>query len=92
MAEEKHHRFFQNRACKYFPCHKGIAEEAFNCLFCFCPLYMLGKKCGGNCRYNEKGDKDCADCAFPHHRDHYEKIIARYSEIKAAMGKLDGEE
>ena len=24
--------FFQNRACEYFPCHKGVADEDFNCL------------------------------------------------------------
>ena len=41
-------RFFQNRECRFFPCHKGVAEEEFNCLFCYCPLYTLGRKCGGN--------------------------------------------
>ncbi|MGN1180093.1 MAG: cysteine-rich small domain-containing protein, partial [Suilimivivens sp.] len=29
---ENSHRFFENRECKYFPCHKGL--EDFNCLFC----------------------------------------------------------
>ena len=24
--------FFQNRACEYFPCHKGVADEDFNFL------------------------------------------------------------
>lgn len=38
--------FFQNRACEYFPCHKGVADEDFNCLFCYCPLYLLGDECG----------------------------------------------
>ena len=28
------YQFIQNRACEYFPCHKGVAEEDFNCLFC----------------------------------------------------------
>ena len=51
--------FFQNTECEYFPCHKGIAAEDFNCLFCYCPLYALGKKCGGNCVYTEKGVKSC---------------------------------
>ena len=41
-------RFFQNRECRYFPCHTGVPEEEFNCLFCYCPLYTLGRKCGGN--------------------------------------------
>ena len=82
MTEENlHHQFFQNRECKYFPCHKGIDKEEFNCLFCYCPLYTLGKKCGGNYRYNKKGNKDCSDCTFPHHRDNYGGVIARYGEI-----------
>ena len=43
--------FFQNRACEYFPCHKGVADEDFNCLFCYCPLYLLGDECGGKRKY-----------------------------------------
>lgn len=35
--------FFQNRACEYFPCHKGVADEDFNCLFCIVLLYLLGE-------------------------------------------------
>ncbi len=78
--------FFQNRACKSFPCHKGVASEEFNCLFCYCPLYALGAKCGGDFHYTEKGVKSCVDCAFPHRRESYEKVLARWPEI-AAMAK-----
>ena len=84
-------RFFRNTACEYFPCHQGVKAEDFNCLFCYCPLYALGKKCGGNCRYTEKGVKSCKDCAFPHHRENYGRVIARYPEIQAAVRKMDGE-
>ena len=58
MDENLHHQFFQNRECKYFPCHKGIDEEEFSCLFCYCPLYALGDQCGGNFTYMENGIKD----------------------------------
>lgn len=58
--------FFANRACAYFPCHEGVAEDDFNCLFCYCPLYALGPACGGNYRYLENGVKSCEDCAIPH--------------------------
>ena len=34
----KHYTWFQNRDCEYFPCHKDVKEEEFNCLFCYCPL------------------------------------------------------
>lgn len=86
------HRFFQNKSCKYFPCHKGIAEEEFNCLFCYCPLYALGKQCGGNFRYNEKGYKVCTNCTFPHQAENYDKIVARYSDILCVVTRMDEEE
>ena len=57
-------KFFSHRQCEYFPCHQlkgGMAEEDFNCLFCYCPLYALGEDCGGNFTYY-KGVKDCTDC------------------------------
>ena len=63
--------FFQNRQCEYFPCHKGADPESFNCLFCFCPLYALGDKCGGNFSYTENGIKDCSGCLIPHRRENY---------------------
>ena len=87
---EKHYSFFQNRECEYFPCHKGADPETFNCLFCYCPLYALGKKCGGNFRYNEKGFKDCTNCSFPHRKDNYEKVIGRYGEIIDLVKHMDG--
>ncbi|MEE1077441.1 MAG: GNAT family N-acetyltransferase [Agathobacter sp.] len=69
------HRFFENKECKYFPCHKGIKD--FNCLFCYCPLYGE-EKCIGNPKYiNEDGKrrKDCSECAFPHRPENYDKIV-----------------
>lgn len=30
-------RFFENRACAYYPCHRDI--EQINCMFCYCPMY-----------------------------------------------------
>lgn len=93
MADQtKHYRFFQNRACEYFPCHEGIAEEDFNCLFCFCPLYALGRKCGGSFTYTESGCKSCMHCTFPHEREHYDAVLARYGEISAVVARSDREE
>ena len=51
--EGKHYAFFSNKECEYFPCHAGADPENFNCLFCYCPLYALGDKCGGNFRMTE---------------------------------------
>ena len=92
MAESNNARFFQNRACEYFPCHQGVPEKDFNCLFCFCPLYTLGRKCGGNCTYNEKGRKSCNACSFPHERNNYDAIMARYGEIADVVKRSDTED
>ena len=69
------YRFFENRECKYFPCHKGLDD--FNCLFCYCPLY-LKEKCLGNPEYIEKDGKrikDCTKCTFPHKPENYDVVI-----------------
>lgn len=72
--------FFQNKDCKYFPCHKTDCDD-FNCLFCYCPLYALGSRCGGNYRYTEKGIKDCTNCLIPHSPGGYEYVLSKYQEI-----------
>ena len=92
MDETKNsNRFFQNSSCEHFPCHSGVPEAEFNCLFCFCPLYTLGKQCGGNYRYTEKGIKSCKNCTFPHFRENYKQITGRFDEIRAVVRRSDGE-
>lgn len=73
-------KFNQNEKCEYFPCHKGIKEEKFNCLFCFCPLYMLGDKCGGKYIINN-GIKDCTNCIIPHDTGGYDYIMTKMQEV-----------
>ena len=88
MGQKKHdHSFFCNRDCEYFPCHEGADPENFNCLFCYCPLYVLGKECGGGFQYTKDGIKDCSRCTFPHKSENYDKITARDGEIVEAMKK-----
>ena len=59
----------------------------FNCLFCYCPLYMLGENCGGNFTYLENGIKDCSRCLLPHRREGYGHITRQYQKIVEAMRK-----
>ncbi len=73
----EHYKFFQNIECEFFPCHKVEDASDFNCLFCFCPLYRLGKACGGNFVYLESGVKSCVNCTFPHKRENYDKVIEK---------------
>lgn len=71
---ENSYRFFENRECKYFPCHKGVKE--FNCLFCYCPLYHM--ECPGAPEYRQKDErtiKVCTRCNFPHKAENYDKIM-----------------
>ena len=73
----EHYKFNQNRKCEFFPCHKGIKDGDFNCLFCYCPLYALGDKCGGNFTYLENGIKDCSNCLVPHRKENYDRIMEK---------------
>lgn len=69
------YKFFANRECRYYPCHKGL--DNINCLFCFCPMYNY-ENCPGNPKYiqvNGKTVKECSDCTFPHYPDNYDSIM-----------------
>lgn len=85
----KHFAYFQNRACECFPCHQDADETDFNCIFCHCPLYALGKDCGGKFRYTPEGVKDCSLCLLPHHRENYGLICDRFAEICKRMRQLE---
>ena len=74
--EGKEYAFFRHTDCEYFPCHKGVAPEDFNCLFCYCPLYFLGARCGGHFEYTKKGITNCVNCTVPHERANSGRIMA----------------
>ncbi len=76
---ENSYKFFNNKDCKYLPCHETENVDDFNCLFCYCPLYMMWDKCGGNFRI-EHGVKDCSKCKIPHVPNGYEYINKKLSE------------
>ena len=77
----KHFSCFRNEECEYYPCHEDINQEDFNCLFCYCPLYVLAGKCGGNPIILEDGTLDCSKCLKPHIKDNYGTIIQQLKEI-----------
>lgn len=77
---ENSYRYFENKACEYYPCHEGC--ENMNCLFCYCPLYAL-EHCPGDYKYisvNGKQIKECTDCIFPHQAENYEVIMKLLSQ------------
>lgn len=88
MKEKNSASFFQNSECEYFPCHQGANEDTFNCLFCYCPLYALGKDCGGNFSYTSKGIKDCTNCLVPHGPKSAEHIKKKFPELVERIKQL----
>ncbi len=75
---EHSYKYFKNENCQYYPCHRGMRTEAFNCLFCFCPMNPYDD-CTGTPHMiqSSKGGwiKDCSKCTFPHEPQHYEAIM-----------------
>ena len=81
-------RFFENRACSYYPCHKEI--EQLNCMFCYCPMYRMNP-CPGKPEYWEKNGKTikvCTNCTYPHQPENYDNIMKILSG-KVTFGKQD---
>ena len=88
--DTENYKFFSHKDCEFFPCHKTGSEETFNCLFCYCPLYALGKDCGGNFSYTENGIKDCSSCLVPHSVGAYDHVMSKMGllmEIAKEKGK-----
>ncbi len=79
--DSENYKFVQNKKCEFFPCHQINELNKFNCLFCFCPLYMLKDKCGGNFTYTDKGIKDCSNCIIPHDDGGYEHIMSKMKKV-----------
>jgi Zn-finger protein len=82
-----HYACFTNRDCEYFPCHAGADPEQFNCLFCYCPLYTLADRCGGNFVFLPNGVKDCSGCLFPHDPENYDRILAHWGDLSEVCGR-----
>lgn len=78
---EYHFRYFKNDKCEFFPCHKVSDTDEFNCLFCYCPLYALGDKCGGNFGVIVNGIKDCSQCLIPHKENSLDYIMSKWQQI-----------
>ena len=87
MERKNDHSYFANKDCPYYPCHKTADEGEFNCLFCYCPLYALGDRCGGNFCYMENGIKDCSNCLLPHSKGGYDYIIKNFTKIAEMAAK-----
>lgn len=87
VKKTENFKFFRHEKCEYFPCHNVENTEIFNCLFCYCPLYTLGEKCGGNFIYNVKGIKDCSNCLIPHTEKSFDYIKSKWNLINEIASK-----
>lgn len=83
--QTKNYSFFSHKSCEFFPCHETNDPDNFNCLFCYCPLYVLGDKCGGNFIRTNTGVKDCSRCRLPHERGSFGYVTENFSRIQTAM-------
>ncbi len=82
------YKFFSHKDCEFYPCHKISEDEELNCLFCYCPLYALGDKCGGNYVYLENGIKDCSNCKLPHIKDKgYDYVMKKWENVQELIKK-----
>ncbi|ABW19740.1 cysteine-rich small domain-containing protein [Alkaliphilus oremlandii] len=79
----ENYKFNQNTACEFFPCHKVSDSTKFNCLFCYCPLYMLKDQCGGGFTYTDGGIKNCTNCTLPHGEGGYDHVMSKMKEVIA---------
>lgn len=75
---ENSYRYYKNTSCQYLPCHKVKEGNDFNCMFCYCPLYLIND-CGGNYVVNS-GIKDCSNCFLPHDPKSYDYINSKLVE------------
>ena len=73
---ENSYKFFNNKACVYLPCHDKPEKDEFNCLFCYCPLFLMGEDCSGLFVMNH-GVKDCSACHLPHVPEFYDTIVKK---------------
>ncbi|QIK37743.1 hypothetical protein GWK36_06815 [Caldichromatium japonicum] len=67
LSPNESYKGYSHSACPFYPCHAGV-RRAFNCLFCYCPLYAY--ECPGPYRVIAgpcgQLQKDCTDCRLPH--------------------------
>ena len=84
---QPHYAYYCNKECEFFPCHKLPENGFFNCLFCYCPLYALGDKCGGGFRYTDNGVKDCSSCTIPHSEIGYAYVTGKFFMISELAKK-----
>ena len=75
------YKFYNNKECEFLPCHKTNYPDDIYCLFCYCPLYTLGKNCGGNFKYTDKGIKPRYVCLLPPPKNNYDYIMSKFQDI-----------
>lgn len=80
----KNYKFFENKKCEYYPCHKGI--DKINCLFCLCPLFQYNN-CGGKYKILKNKKKDCSDCIMCHLENGYDYVMKFLKGSLTRIGK-----
>ena len=80
-----HYKFFSHKQCEYYPCHQ---LDEINCLFCYCPLYIL-KDCKGH--YKMIGNIDSQFCNKLHVlllQMQEQGLFSHHIDIEAMVGAI----
>lgn len=76
-----------NKACRFFPCHKGLED----CTFCYCPFYPCLNKKRGSYIYSPKLKKDiwsCQNCNWLHREKTVDEIFSIIKASKFIKGQV----
>lgn len=75
-----------NKACRYFPCHKGLED----CTFCYCPFYPCQDKALGERIYSLKLKKyvwSCLNCSWIHRKKTVGRIFSLIRKYRQELRK-----
>lgn len=76
-----------NRACKFFPCHRGLED----CTFCYCPFYPCLNEGRGEYVYSSKNNRkiwSCEPCNWIHKKKVVDDIFELIRENRRPREKL----
>lgn len=76
----ENYKYFVNKNCEYYPCHRGVDPEEWSCLFCYCPWFW-------HCGSKGKDGILCPDCIMPHDRNRWCMIQRGLASIKVEEDK-----
>lgn len=82
---KNNYKFFQNKTCRFYPCHSNISKP--NCIFCFCPLFNTEECIVIKILKGKNKKSVCESCSFPHIAHNYDIIIRKLRKLNEKIKK-----